>query len=273
LQHPISDDPNEQLLLQIQGAVAEYERAVLNERFRRGKLHKARTGQYLGSNPPYGYRYLPKRTDGMPGQLVVEPAEAELVQQVYRWLVDEQLTCRQIVKRLNASSWRPRSGRPYWSVCVVHAILSNPIYTGTAYANRTACLPPEALPGRVGRRYGSWTPRLRRPPEDWVPIPTPALIDPLTAERAKAQLARNAALSYRHNTQHTYLLRCLLTCGTCGRGMAGNLRHATATLPEYRYYVCYGKDCLLSHREAPCPHRSVKAAELEAAVGSISLSS
>src|SRR5918912_2349380 len=72
LHHPISDDPNDQLLLQIQGAVAEYERAVLNERFRRGKLHKARNGQYLGSNPPYGYRYLPKRTDGMPGQLVVE---------------------------------------------------------------------------------------------------------------------------------------------------------------------------------------------------------
>src|SRR5262245_48054346 len=204
LQHPISDDPNEQLLLQIQGAVAEYERAVLNERFRRGKLHKARTGQYLGSNPPYGYRYVPKR-EGVPGHLVVEPAEADLVRRVYRWLVDEQLTCRQIVKRLNASSWRPRSGRAHWAVCVVHAILSNPIYTGTAYANRTACLPPEAQPGRVGCRDGS-THRLRRPPEDWVPIPTPSLIDLLTAERAQAQLARNAVLSHRRNTKHTYLL-------------------------------------------------------------------
>ena len=35
LHHPISDDPNDQLLLQIQGAIAEYERAVLAERFRR----------------------------------------------------------------------------------------------------------------------------------------------------------------------------------------------------------------------------------------------
>ena len=42
LHHPISDDPNDQLLLQIQGAVAEYERAVLGERFRRGKLQRAR---------------------------------------------------------------------------------------------------------------------------------------------------------------------------------------------------------------------------------------
>jgi site-specific DNA recombinase len=66
LQHPIGDDPNDQLLLQIQGAIAEYERAVMQERFRRGKLQRARAGQYLGSTPPYGYRYIPNR-DGVPG--------------------------------------------------------------------------------------------------------------------------------------------------------------------------------------------------------------
>jgi len=49
LHHPISDNPNDQLLLQIQGAIAEYERAVLAERFRRGKLQKARDGHILGA--------------------------------------------------------------------------------------------------------------------------------------------------------------------------------------------------------------------------------
>ncbi|MGA8312726.1 MAG: recombinase family protein [Terriglobales bacterium] len=44
---PISDDPHDQLLLQIQGAVAEYERALLGERFRRGKLQKARAGHWV----------------------------------------------------------------------------------------------------------------------------------------------------------------------------------------------------------------------------------
>src|SRR6266487_3709873 len=52
LHHPISDDPNDQLLLQIQGAIAEYERALLAERFRRGKLQKARAGQYVGGKAP-----------------------------------------------------------------------------------------------------------------------------------------------------------------------------------------------------------------------------
>jgi site-specific DNA recombinase len=58
--HPISEDPNDQLLLQIQGAIAEYERALLGERFRRGKLQKARERHFIGGRAPYGYRYIPK---------------------------------------------------------------------------------------------------------------------------------------------------------------------------------------------------------------------
>jgi len=61
LPHPISDDPNDQLLLQIQGAIAEYERVVLAERFRRGRLQQARAGRYQSGRAPYGYRYLPKQ--------------------------------------------------------------------------------------------------------------------------------------------------------------------------------------------------------------------
>ena len=73
VEHPIGDDPNDQLLLQIQSAVAEYERALLGERFRRGKLQKARAGQYHANTPPYGYRYVPK-AEGALGHVVVEEA-------------------------------------------------------------------------------------------------------------------------------------------------------------------------------------------------------
>jgi site-specific DNA recombinase len=68
--HPISDDPHDQLLLQIQGAIAEYERALLGERFRRGKLQEARAGLWVGGKAPYGYRHVPKR-DGVPTHLVI----------------------------------------------------------------------------------------------------------------------------------------------------------------------------------------------------------
>src|SRR5690348_6490903 len=123
LHHPISDDPNDQLLLQIEGAVAEYERAVLAERFRRGKLQKARDGHILDTKAPYGYRYEPRR-DAVPGRLVVDDTEADMVRQLYAWLVAEGLTIRQCLKRLNAGPWITRSGRRQWSSSVVHHILS-----------------------------------------------------------------------------------------------------------------------------------------------------
>ena len=77
------------MLLQVQGVFAEYERALIVERTRRGRLFAARQGRVnWGGNPPYGYRYL-RKTDSTPSQLLVDPGEAAIVQQMYRWLVEE----------------------------------------------------------------------------------------------------------------------------------------------------------------------------------------
>ena len=57
LDRPMSTDPHDQLLLQIRGAVAEYERTLIAERMRRGRLAKLRTGVLLPwTQPPFGYR-------------------------------------------------------------------------------------------------------------------------------------------------------------------------------------------------------------------------
>jgi site-specific DNA recombinase len=94
----------------------------------------------------------------------------------------------------------------------------------------------------------------------------PAFVDAQTWDRAQAQLARNAALSFRNNTKHNYLLRCLMTCSSCGLAMFGRTYIARGRQPERRYYMCHGKDCIMSARPAACPSRNVKADEIEAAV-------
>ena len=54
-------------------------------------------------------------------------------QSLYGWLIDERLTVRQMLKRLAAGPWRPRSGKQYWSSTVVYRILSElPEAFGTA---------------------------------------------------------------------------------------------------------------------------------------------
>ena len=262
--HPISDDPNDQLLLQIRGAIAEYERALLGERFRRGKLQKAREGHFIGGRAPYGYHYVAKR-DGVPGHLVVDETESELVRMLYSWLIEERMTVRQILKRLNEGPWLPRSGGARWSASVVHRILSDPTYSGTAYANRYRYVPPER-PRARGPRSGENTCRKLRPKEEWIPIPVPPIIDEETSRLAQAQLERNATLSFRNNKKYSYLLRCLLSCESCNLAMFGVTYKATDTRPEHRYYQCHGKDPILSAREHKCTQRPAKAHELEEAV-------
>ena len=125
---------------------------MLGERFRRGKLQKARAGHWIAGQGPYGYRYVPNR-DGVPGHLEVEEAEAEVVRMLYRWLIDERMTVRQILKRLAAGPWRPRNGKRLWSNSVVHRVLSDPLYAGTAYANRHVLVAPRR-PRSTGPRAG-----------------------------------------------------------------------------------------------------------------------
>lgn len=261
---PISDDPGDQLLLQIQGAVAEYERAVLGERFRRGKLQKARAGHWIAGQAPYGYRYVPAR-DGVPAHLEVDDAEAEVVRMLYRWLIDERMTVRQILKRMADGPHRPRCGKRLWSNCVVHRILSDPVYTGTAYANRHVFVVPRR-PRSTGPRAGTATCRRPRPRAEWIPIRVPAIIDESTYQDAKDQMARNSALSFRNNARHDYLLRCLLTCRTCGLAMYGITKYDGGKRHQYRYYTCHGKDTVARDRACRCTQSLTKVDELDAAV-------
>ena len=263
LNRAISDDPGDQLLLQIQGAVAEYERALLSERFRRGKLQKARAGQFIGVHAPYGYRRLPRR-DGAAGQLAIDETEAEVVRMLYGWLIEERLTLRRILKRLNAGPWLPRCGRRPWAAGTVHHILADPVYAGTAYANRyehVAAAEPRGGrgPGRGGRGC-----RRLRPEEQWIPIAVPPLVGQEVWDRAQAQLARNAVLSFRNNTRRDYLLRCLLTCGDCGLAMHGTTRPTPGG--GRRYYRCGGRDCVRTGRAQPCPRACLDGEALDRAV-------
>ena len=61
IKSPQASTPEEHLLLQFQGMIAEYERAQIAERTRRGKRHRAKAGSInVLSGAPYGFRYVKK---------------------------------------------------------------------------------------------------------------------------------------------------------------------------------------------------------------------
>ena len=102
-QPDLGDNPQAQLLLGVQGLFAEYERAMIKERLRMGRLYKIRTGQLMHNATPYGYRYVPKEAAG--GSCwVIEEREAEAVRQIFAWYTgEEKLTIWAITERLDQS--------------------------------------------------------------------------------------------------------------------------------------------------------------------------
>ena len=88
LDRPMSQDPHDQLLLQIRGAVAEYERTLITERMRRGRLRRLKAGTLLPwTRPPYGYRLDPDHPRD-PAGVRIDDAEAAVVRDLFAWYIE-----------------------------------------------------------------------------------------------------------------------------------------------------------------------------------------
>src|SRR5581483_1975494 len=97
---PRGDSPEDQLMVQFEGMFAEYEKAQLMERYRRGKTFRARSGSVndLGG-APFGYRYLRKTREAGACYEIVE-AEATLVAEMFRRYTAEGATIAEVTRWL-----------------------------------------------------------------------------------------------------------------------------------------------------------------------------
>lgn len=250
VQTPFSDTPQGHLLLQVQGMIAEYEREQIRERTRRGRLAKARKGAFIPwAYKAYGLRYIPKQPGRSP-QVEIEPGEAEVVRQMFGWLIEEQMTSRQIAKRLNERQIPTKTGKnSVWQPATVTGILSNSLYAGRAYCNKH--YPNKRL----------------RPRSTWIEVKAPAIISEETFEKAHLQLVENRRQAERfyRRASHRYLLRTRVCCGICGLQMCGRHQQSSAKR-DYLYYVCNGQHPLTVGRVHRCTSRHVRADRLDALV-------
>src|SRR5262245_9733632 len=136
LERPPRGDPQDTLLLQIRGAVAEYERTVIADRMRRGRLAALRAGRLLPwSTAPFGYQLDPHRPRDPAGVRVDERAAA-VVRRIFTWYLEEGLTLYGVAQRLTTEQTPTPTGRGCWCASSVRKILTNPSYQGTAYGNQ-----------------------------------------------------------------------------------------------------------------------------------------
>jgi site-specific DNA recombinase len=168
LDRPMSDDPHDQRLLHIRGAVAEYERTLIAERMRRGRQAKFRSGQRLPwSRAPYGYILDPERPRD-PNRVRLDPVQAAVVAQIFTWDTDPQtpVSLYWVAKRLSDEQMPTPRGGGRWNVASVRGILRSPAYSGTAYWGRTRPAPARRRKSAV-QPVGPGASQQPAPPEEW----------------------------------------------------------------------------------------------------------
>ena len=261
LDRPMSDDPHDQLLLQIRGAVAEYERNLITERMRRGRQAKLRSGTLLPWGiPPYGYLLDAERPRDA-SRVRLDPVKAEIVKRIFDCYTDsrERASLYSIAKALSEDKILTPRGEVRWNVSTIRGMLRNPAYAGTAYSGRTRTVPARRRKSAL-KPVGPGISYVRTPSEEWIPIPVPAIVEQETFDLAQSRLDQNKQMARRNNTVHDYLLRGLVSCAQCRLSSTGRSVHGS----KYAYYVCRGRtDALRKAKGERCVARYAPAQQLD----------
>jgi site-specific DNA recombinase len=272
LNRALGQTPEDDLLLQVQGMVAEYERAKILERSRRGKRHAASRGSInVLSGAPYGYRYIGKHEGAGQARYEIVLEEARVVRQIFTWVGLERCSIGEVCRRLRAQGIPSPKGKPHWDRTTVWGILKNPAYRGAAGFGKT----------QVGERR----PRLRsqrgrpeqsrRPysvydtPEHATAIAVPALVSEELFAAVAEQLDENRRRQRQGKRGARYLLQGLLVCQGCGYAYYGkqvSRQAAKGKQRRYGYYRCTGTDAYRFGGQRVCPNKQVRTDLLEEAV-------
>jgi site-specific DNA recombinase len=252
---PIDDDPQARLLVQVQGLFAEYERAKLVERARRGKLFRARAGEAVFGRVPYGYRRV-ARDANSPAHLVIYEPEAMVARRLFDDYVSGS-SLREIVRRLYDDSVPTATGKQMWSPTTVSGLLTNPTYMGKATWYRTIHVTP---PG------GGPTRRRARAKDEWIEVNVPAIVSEDTFAAAQAARVNHSSFSARRSTPGQWLLRRLVVCGACGVHTRAQ-KMTSSSGKVLRYYSCARHDPVLAGGpDRVCREGRIRADELDSFV-------
>src|SRR5262245_29002402 len=273
LRNPVGRGPEADLLLQVQGMIAEYERAKIMERCRRGKQHAARRGAVnVLSGAPYGYRYIGKHDGDGEARSQVVAEEARVVRKIFEWVGRERCSIGEVCRRLQRDGVRTRTGKSAWDRSVVWLILMNPAYKGTAAFGKTRAgeFKPQRLRPQRGRPEYPRRPvsRVDTLSQDQIFIDVPGLVSADLFGAVQAQLQENRQRRRDRPGGGRYLLQGLVVCKRCGYGCYGKptSRASARGKVPYAYYRCTGSDAYRFGGQRPCWNKQIRTDMLDAAV-------
>ncbi|EHK52297.1 resolvase-like protein, partial [Mesorhizobium alhagi CCNWXJ12-2] len=273
LNRPIGGTAEDDLLLQVQGVIAEYERAKILERSRRGRRHAARSGSVSAlTGAPFGYRYVSREQGGGVARFEVVEAEAHIVRLIFAWVGLDRMSLRQVCRQLEQIGCQTRTGATHWHASTIRGMLANPAYVGHAAFGRARYLPPRPRLRPI-RGHPQPSPRatcrVAVPSEEWIEIPVAPLVDPTVFEAARAQLEENRKRKRQRMPGSAWLLQGLTVCRRCGYAYYGKRAPRSRKYDPantLRYYRCIGADGYRFSGRSVCDNSAVRGDHLEEAV-------
>ncbi len=262
-----SDTPEANLLIQMQGMIAEYEREKILERTRRGRKHSATKGNVsVFGGAPYGYRYISKSGGDGVARWEVDPVQSEHVRWMYQWVGGEGCSLAEVVRRLFSRDVRTVGGKSKWDTATIRGILLNPAYHGHAIYGKVRLVPRK--PGKRAKRGDPAVPRQSKvtaatQPSEQIVISVPAIVDQDLFERVRKRMDDNRKRQRERQSGGKYLLSGLMICGECGSAYCSR----RSSGGQYAYYRCIGTD-KYRRGTAICENTSVKSQEVESLVWS-----
>jgi site-specific DNA recombinase len=270
LNRPIGGTAEDDLLLQVQGVIAEYERAKILERGRRGRRHAAQSGSVSAlTGAPFGYRYVSRTHGGGVARFEVVEEEAHIVQLIFAWVGLDRMSLREVCRRLRQTGCQTRGGATSWYASTIRGMLDNPAYIGRAAFGRARFLPPRPRLRPIrGHQKPSprATSRVPMPREEWIEIPVPPIVDPAVFEAVRAQLEENRRRKRERERGQCWLLQGLTVCQRCGYAYYGKTAPRSRKydpMNALRYYRCTGADGYRFSGKAVCNNGPVRSDQLE----------
>jgi site-specific DNA recombinase len=250
------DSDEGRLQKQIRGVIAEYEKAKILERSKRGKRGKAQSGFVLtGARPPYGYKV---KSEAHKAWLEIDESEAAIVRMVYDWYLrgDESglpMSANSIAKRLTKlglptrgdkqNHFAKKHGLGVWQRAMIIHILTNETYTGVWYFGKTKMI--DDGKHREPQNKRGLGKQVARAQEEWISVNVPAIIDRATFDLAQKRKGYNKRLLSGH-TKHEYLMKGRLSCSKCGYSLRGHTIRG-----KNQYYYCKGKEQVVKLCDMP----------------------
>ena len=259
------DSPESNMLMNIQGVLAEYEREKILERTRRGRKYSATQGNVsVFSSAPYGYRYVKKSEGGGRASWVIDEIKSEHVRLMFDLVGNQGYSLCQVARELAKRSIPTKNGNQIWRITTIRGILTNDAYHGEARFGKTRMI--NRTPGKRPRRSVPEIPRcpkIQTPtdPSEQIVICVPAIIELDIFERVKVTMDENKKVNRERSEGAKYLLSGKVVCGCCHSAYCASRYSA-----EGYYYRCHANDPKRALNNVACKNKSVVGAMLETEV-------